>query len=139
MCSASPTLSKPSAELSGGQQLLQIDVDAEQVADGVLVLDAVEPPQDDAALGLLPDLLDRDDVPVDPGDQAIHLGLARTGLGLRRHVAGRDLLPHEQPLPPRRIDGEVDAQVSSRIFPFALSGPWQSTQCFTRKGLIVRA
>ena len=50
MCSASPTLSKPFAEPSGGQHVLQVDVDAQQVADGVLVLDAVEAAQDDAAL-----------------------------------------------------------------------------------------
>ena len=71
VCSASPTLSKPLAEPSGGQQVLQIDVDAQQIADGVLVLDPVEPPQDDPPF--------RDP----PGGGRFHLLAGPVGEGLK--------------------------------------------------------
>ena len=99
-----------------GQQLLQVDVDAEQVADGVLVLDPVEPAQDRAALcapggpGLR----------LDPAGERLNVLLRRPRLRLRRHLARLHPLQHREPALPVRRVGEVgrepvQAEVALRL------------------------
>ena len=99
MCSASPTLSKPSRRAVRGQQLFQIDLDPEQVAHGVLVLDPVEPAQHDPPLGGPRVRFGGGHARGDPVGQRLDLLLRRTRLLLRRHLPLLEPLDHGGPTP----------------------------------------
>ena len=79
------------------QQVLQIDVDAQQVAHRVLVLGPVQAAQDHSALRGTPGGLRRCRPSADPVGQGLDVFRRRTGLLLRRHRARLDLLEHGQP------------------------------------------
>ena len=106
-----------------GQQLLQLDVHSQQIAHGVLVLDAVEPAESDLA----PARLRGFHRFVDPLDQGLDFVRRRARLSLGRHLAGLEALAHGQPALPagrwdRRLAGRcevrqqaIEAKVSLRL------------------------
>ena len=130
-CSASAPLSKPFADVSGGQQVLQVDVHAEQVADGVLVLGPVEAAQSDPALvrrclsGL----------PADPrGKRLDFLGGGRGFSlgGMAPDLTRSSTVSHFSRFALSPKSGE---RLSRRNLPLGLFPSWQAWQCCAKNAL----
>ncbi len=111
------------ADVVGGEVVGGVEVDAEEVADGVVVLGPVEPPQGDPAGVLLAGAVGLEDDGVEPGVERLHLrGAGPRPVG-RRHVASAQgvghLLPRQPALEHRRLI-RVGVQVQAAARPGAL-------------------
>ena len=95
----------------GGKEFLEVELDAEQVADGVLVLDAVESPQHGPTL--------RDPTREELG-QRLHLFLGGARLPLGRHLARVHAAEHALPAFAAGVVGEVRREPVERKVPLGL-------------------
>ena len=77
---------------------VRAEVDAEEVADGVRVLGAVQPPGGDAARIRLHELVGLGELAFDKLDQSVHFSLGRLRRALGRHLAGAHALNDALPV-----------------------------------------
>ena len=128
------------ADVVGGEVLGGLEIDADEVADGVVVLGAVEPADGDAAgvgLGVAVG-------PVEDGRRPAGEGLDLGGGGAAacpRAASRRTARPAARSARvcgPRTIDAS-SRKPSRTTPPFFLAGLWQSRQCRARKGATLRS
>ena len=79
MLSAEPTLSKPNPISSGGKRIREAEVQPEQVADRIVVLLPVQPPDHDRCRADLLAALGGQEVVFDPRDDPVELLATRAG------------------------------------------------------------
>ena len=89
-----------------GQQLLQMQINAEQVADGVVIFSAIQPTAHDVAAIEIRIAIRRDLIAVcflrfrkaaQPAHQLLLFGESEFGLSLGRHFIGLDAFEHGLP------------------------------------------
>ena len=98
------------------EHLLKIDVNAEQIADGVLILDAVEAAQNRATVRELGGR----SLGVDPLGERLNVFLRRSRFRLRRHLPRPHALSHREPAFPIRRVVEVGPEFVQAEMAFRL-------------------
>ena len=92
--------------LVGGKELFELDVDRQEIPDGMLVLNAVEPSLNDLA----PVSVGGVERPFDEAEKIPGGSFVGAGLGFRRHLASgdavKDARPAVDPVPTRKISGD---------------------------------
>ena len=120
------------------ESIREVEIEPEQVADRIVVLLPVQPPDHDRCRAGLLAALSGQEVVLDPRDDPIQLFERGLGLVRRRHDASLHRIPHAEPglavLDGRRLIVEAIEDDPASDSPFM----WQSTQYRSNSGMTFR-
>jgi hypothetical protein len=100
------------------QHFLEFDVDIQQVANSILVLDAIEPAKNHAALAFF----GHGNSGIDPLGQKLNFLLGRSRLPLGRHLAGLDAFHRREPAITIGRNTEISRQIVETQVALGLRG-----------------